>query len=45
MRFELVVVVIIALALLIDAIYFDSRYATAAAQMFLDIGRRVLPGS
>ena len=43
MRFEFVVIAIIAVALAIDAIFFDSRYATAAANMLLDIARRVLP--
>jgi len=43
MRFELVVIAIIVAALGIDAFYFDSRYATAAATMLLDIARRMLP--
>lgn len=43
MRFDLAVIAIIAVALVLDAIYFDSRYATAAANMLLDILHRVLP--
>jgi len=43
MRFDLAVIIAIGAALAIDAIYFDSRYTTAAAQMFLEIARRVLP--